>query len=157
MNRNTNEYLPAILNMVTGIGVFLISFLVEFRFPIPKGTAKFLGLFIVYAGIALVIWAAAYIKGAFLGEVEPRLDVLVRDGPYRFVRHPVYLGMTIALAGLTVALRSWLGLISVFLLFLPSEVNRAKLEEKALACKFGSEWDNYAAQRGFILPFLQKG
>jgi len=157
MNRNTNEYLPAILNVVTGIGVTLISFLVEFRFPMHKGTAKLLGLFIVYAGIALVIWAAMHIKGAFMGEVEPKLDVLVRDGPYRFVRHPVYLGMTIALAGLTVALRSWLGLIGVFLLFLPSEVYRAKLEEKALACKFGSEWEIYAAQTGFILPFIGKG
>lgn len=122
-----------------------------------KEMAKFLGLLIVYAGMALVIWAAVHIKKAFMGEVEPRLDVLVRDGPYRFVRHPVYLGMTIALAGLTVVLRSWLGLIGVFLLFLPSEVYRAKLEEKALAFKFGSELENYAAQTGFILPFIGKG
>lgn len=157
MNRTTNEYLPSILNVVTGMGVFYISFLEEFKFPIPKETAKFLGLLIVYAGMALVIWAAVHIKRAFWGEVEPRLDVLVRDGPYRFVRHPVYLGMTFALAGLTIALRSWLGLISVFLLFLPSEVYRAKLEEKALACKFGSEWENYVAQTGFISPFIGKG
>jgi protein-S-isoprenylcysteine O-methyltransferase Ste14 len=157
MNRNMNEYLPAILNIVTVVGVLLISFLVELRFPMPKGMAKFLGLFIVYAGMALVIWAAVHIKGALAGMVEPRLDVLVRDGPYRFVRHPVYLGMTIALVGTAVALRSWLGLIGVFLLFLPTEIYRARLEEKALARKFGSEWENYAAQTGFILPFIGKG
>lgn len=157
MNRNTNEYLPAILNGVTAVGVVLISFLVELRFPMPKEIAKPLGLFIVYAGMSLAVWAAIYIRGAILGEVEPRLDTLVRGGPYRFVRHPVYLGMTIAFLGLVVALRSYLGLISVFLLFLPSEIYRARLEEKALARKFGSEWENYAAQTGFILPFIGKG
>jgi protein-S-isoprenylcysteine O-methyltransferase Ste14 len=123
----------------------------------PKGTAKLLGLFIVYAGMAMVIWAAAHIKGALAGMVEPRLNVLVKDGPYKFVRHPVYLGMTIALVGATVALRSWPGLIGVFHLFLPSEIYRARLEEKALARKFRSEWENYAAQTGFILPFIGKG
>jgi protein-S-isoprenylcysteine O-methyltransferase Ste14 len=152
MNRNTNEYLPAILNVVTGVGVLLISFLVELRFPLPKEIAKPLGLLIVVAGMFLIVWAAIHIKEAFLGEVEPRLDILVQDGPYRFVCHPVYLGMTIALVGATVTLRSWPGMIGVFLLFLPSEIYRARLEEKALARKFGSEWENYAAQTGFILP-----
>ena len=156
INRNTNEYLPGILNVVT-LGVVLISFSVELRFQIPKETAKFLGLFIVCAGMALVIWAAVHIKRGIDGEVEPRLDVLVQDGPYRFVRHPVYLGITIALLGLVVVLRRWPGLISVFLLFLPREIYRERLEEKALARKFGSVWENYAAQTGFILPFIGKG
>ena len=157
INRNTNEYLPDILNVVTGVVVVLISFSVELRFQIPKGTAKFLGLFIMCTGMALFIWAAVHIKKGINGEVEPRLDVLVQDGPYRFVRHPVYLGITIALLGLVVVLRSWPGLISVFLLFLPSEIYRARLEEKALARKFGSVWENYATQTGFILPFIGKG
>ena len=99
MKRNMSEYLPAVLNVVTGAGVFLISFSVDLRFSMSKEMAKLLGMFIVVAGMSLVVWAATRIKGAFLGEVTPVLDVLVQDGPYRFVRHPVYLGMTIALAG----------------------------------------------------------
>jgi protein-S-isoprenylcysteine O-methyltransferase Ste14 len=152
MTRNANEFIPAILNGVSGIGIFLISFLVDWRFPMSKATAKPLGMLIVAAGMALVIWAAVHIKRAFLGEVEPRLEILVQNGPYRFIRHPVYLGMTIAIAGLTIALRSWLGLIGVFLLFLPSEIYRAKLEERALLHKFGGKWENYKARTGFILP-----
>lgn len=156
MNQNKNEFLPSILNVVTGIGVLLISFFVEIRVPISTEVAKCLGLFIVSVGIALVIWSAMYIKGAFLGEIEPKLDVLVQNGPYGFVRHPVYLGMTIAFTGIPIALRSWLGLIGVFLLFLPSEIYRAKLEEKALKSKFGSEWEDYTAQTGFFLPYVRK-
>ncbi|MCF6466071.1 methyltransferase family protein [Clostridium sp. Cult2] len=156
MNQNKNEFLPSILNVIAGIGVFIISFLVEIRVPISTEVAKFLGLFIVSVGITLVIWSAMHIKEAFFGEVEPKLDVLVKNGPYRFIRHPVYLGMTIAFTGLPIALRSWLGLIGVFFLFLPSEIYRAKLEEKALKSKFGSEWEDYTAQTGFMLPYVRK-
>ena len=73
----------------------------------------------------MVVWAAFHIRGAFLCEVKPRLDTLVQSGPYRYVRHPVYLGMTVALVGATIVMRSWPGLIAVFLLFLPSEIYRA--------------------------------
>jgi protein-S-isoprenylcysteine O-methyltransferase Ste14 len=147
-----NRYLPAILNIFSAIAVFLVSFLVDLRIPMSKGMAKVLGLIIVYAGMALVAWAAFYIKEAMAGVVEPRLEVLVKDGPYRFVRHPVYVGTAIALAGVTVVLRSWLGLLSVALLFLPTELHRAKLEEQALARKFGTEWEAYARQTNFFLP-----
>ena len=154
MKENTSEYLPAIFNLLAAACVFLFSFLIDFRFSLSRGIAKTIGMLLVGIGMSMVLYAALYIKGAFLGEVEPRLKVLVKDGPYRMVRHPVYLGMTIALAGIPVALRSWSGLIGVLVLFLPSEIYRAKLEEQALSKKFGSEWDNYAAQTGFILPLI---
>jgi protein-S-isoprenylcysteine O-methyltransferase Ste14 len=120
----------------------------------PKDIAKPLGLSIVLAGMSLVVCAATHIREAFLGEVEPRLEGLVESGPYRFVRHPVYLGMTIALTDVPISLLSWPGLIGVFLLFLPSEVYRARLEEKALLLKFGEKWKGYASRTGFILPFI---
>ncbi len=154
MGQSKSEFLPAILNVIAAIGVFLISFLLEIRIPIDKEVAKLLGIIIVFVGIALVIWSAMHIKGAFFGVVEPKLDVLIKSGPYRFVRHPVYFGMTIALTGLPIALRSLFGLIGVFLLFLPSEIYRAKIEEKALENKFDSEWEDYKAKTGFMLPYV---
>lgn len=156
MNRTIHEHLPAILNVIAGVVVLAFSFLIEFRMPLPKDLAKLLGLLLIGLGMALAIWASVYIKSAIMGEVEPRLKILVRQGPYRFVRHPVYLGMTIALIGATVVLRSWAGLIGVFVLFLPSVIYRAQLEDKALFRKFGDEWATYAAQTGFILPFIGK-
>jgi len=65
--------------------------------------------------------------------------------------------MTIALLGPAVALRSWLGSIAVLLWFLPSENYRAKLEEQALARRFGKEGEDYASQTGFVVPSIHKG
>jgi protein-S-isoprenylcysteine O-methyltransferase Ste14 len=145
MNKTKNEFLPSVLNVIAAIVVFLISFFVEIRISICPEVAKSLGIFIVFFGMALVLWSSMHIREAFLGVVEPRLDVLIKSGPYKFIRHPVYLGLTIALTGIPVAMRSYFGLIGVFILFLPSEIYRAKLEEKALKSKFGSIWEEYSA------------
>ena len=150
------NYLPAILNGLAAVGVLLLSFLVNLRLPIPASRAKLLGMLTLYAGMALVIWAAVHIKGAMSGMVQPVHDRLVKEGPYRYVRHPVYLGMTIALVGATVALRSWLGFMGVFVLFLPSVLYRARKEERALAHKFGGAWEAYVRQTGFLLPWSRR-
>jgi protein-S-isoprenylcysteine O-methyltransferase Ste14 len=156
MKRNSNGHLAILLNGGTGIVVIITSIFVDLRLPIPKALTKPLGIFFVFIGMALVGWAAFYIKEAISGEVEPRLELLVKEGPYRFVRHPVYLGMTIAFIGVAFAFRSVPGLIGVFVLLLPTEIYRAKLEEKALAQKFGAEWEKYSKQTGFILPIPKK-
>jgi protein-S-isoprenylcysteine O-methyltransferase Ste14 len=149
-----SEYLPSILNGVTGIGVILVRILVDLRFSLSPELTKPLGILVVILGMCLVLWSAWFLREVFLGEVEPRLEFLVQAGPYRFVRHPVYLGIALALTGITIATRSWLGLIGVLTLFLPSELYRARLEDKALSRKFGEQWEDYAARTGFLLPFL---
>ena len=155
MKQVNNEYVPAVVNGLTGIGVILISFLVELRLPMSIGIAKTSGFVLVYIGMALVVWAAVHIKSAIRGMVSPRLDELVKGGPYKFIRHPVYLGTTIALVGVALSLRSWPGLAATVFFFVPSELHRARLEEKALAEKFGEEWIEYAKKTSFFVPGLR--
>lgn len=142
--------------MIAVGGIVFISLAVKSRFSMPKEIARPLGILITFAGLSLSVWAILYIKGGILGIVKPRLNILVKDGPYKFIRHPFYLGMAIIFTGVTVTLRNWLGLAGVFILFLPCEIYRAQFEDKALFRKFGVEWRDYANQTGFFLPFLKK-
>lgn len=112
MNTKVHEYAPAVLNGIAGIGVLLISFLVDLRVPIPLSTAKIIGITVVYLGMALVVWAAFHIRGAIRGMVKPRISELIITGPYRFIRHPMYVGTTIALVGVTLSLLSWIGRVA---------------------------------------------
>jgi len=113
---------------------------------------KLVGKLIFIFGMLVFAWATAYLKGAFLGKVEPVSDAMITIGPYRFVRHPVYLGMIISTIGIVIMLRSLWGIIAVFLFFVPIVIYRAKLEEKAMARRFGKKYADYTKQTYCIFP-----
>jgi len=76
---------------------------------------------------------------------------LVVRGPYRWVRHPYYLGVLILLVGVIVATRSLPGLI----LFYPAvriTLTRARREEHNLALRYGDRYLEYRRRVAFLLP-----
>jgi protein-S-isoprenylcysteine O-methyltransferase Ste14 len=115
---------------------------------------KPLGFVVFAGGMLLFIVCVIYLKRAFLGDVEPVTDRLIATGPYRWVRHPLYLSMLLVTVGLAVALRSLLGLVIILFVFITAGLWRARLEEQALGRRFGQEWEDYAAKTFFILPLV---
>lgn len=83
------EYFPAILNVIAAGVVMIISFSGYFKFSIPWVNTKVLGIIIVYIGMGILVWASIYLKRAIAGMIHPRLDHLVKSGPYKYCRHPV--------------------------------------------------------------------
>lgn len=74
---------------------------------------------------------------------------LVVAGPYRFVRHPMYLGIVLAAAGALLVYRTWTTVFIV--LVLPGVVVKARHEDRLLAEELGGSFDTYRASvRGWI-------
>jgi len=147
---------PFLLHLSTLIGIILVSFLTEFHLPIAREVARPVGYGLVAAGFFFSLWAGLHIGKGIFGLVEPRRETLVTNGPYRIVRHPVYFGQTVALIGIAILMRNWLGLALIILVFIPSELYRASREEKALARRFGEEWEAHAERTPFFLPAFSK-
>ncbi len=150
------KYFSIVSNVISAVIVFLISFSNGFKIPDSTGNVKIAGIIIVYIGVGIFIWAAMYLKKAISGLISPRLEYIVTGGPFKYSRHPVYFGMMVAMFGVAISLRSWLGLVAVLLLFLPSEIHRARLEEKELSRKFGKDWIDYVNKTSFFLPQFKK-
>ena len=70
------------------------------------------GALLVAAGALLRSWAAAYLRSAVVHDSNTHADRLVSDGPFRYVRNPLYLGMSLMALGIALAL-SRLGLVVV--------------------------------------------
>ncbi len=147
--------LVSLLYVVSWFLVLIVAFLARIDSPVLRVAAKPLGALIFLCGMLLFAWAVACLGTGFLGDVEPVSGTLVTRGPYRFVRHPLYLGTVIGTIGLVIGLCSVLGMAAVLLLFVPATVYRARLEEEAMARKFGEEWDAYASKTGFMLPAVR--
>ncbi|UCF59951.1 MAG: isoprenylcysteine carboxylmethyltransferase family protein [Anaerolineaceae bacterium] len=146
------ENLVALCHALTGVAVMVISYYVKSDFLTPIDFLKPLGFAIFVLGMMFFTLSVASLRAAFLGNVEPVTETLITSGPYKYVRHPVYLGMVITVLGLSLGMKSLWGLICSILFFVPLGVYRAKLEEKAMAEAFGDEWNDYVGRTYFMFP-----
>jgi protein-S-isoprenylcysteine O-methyltransferase Ste14 len=112
-----------------------------------------LGAALVVAGVAIRVWAVLTLGRWFTTVVRVADDQeIVSDGPYRWVRHPSYLGLLVALAGLGLMLTNWGSLAVAVLLPLATLVWRIRVEEHALREGLGAAYGDYAAGRKRLLP-----
>lgn len=152
-NRFRIQSLPAIMTALAGLATLAASILFADSIPLSKHAARLVGLLVLYLGMALFAWAAFHLKDGIHGLVEPRSDRgVVNTGPYSVIRHPIYVAMFIALIGAAIVSRSIVGIASTLLVFLPAEIHRARLEERALADAFPELWKEHASRTGFFLP-----
>lgn len=78
---------------------------------------------------------------------------LVRTGPYRFVRHPIYTGLLLGFIGTAVARAEWRGVLAVALVFI-SLWRKLKLEERWMGETFGARYASYKREVRALVPFL---
>jgi protein-S-isoprenylcysteine O-methyltransferase Ste14 len=135
---------------------FLFNLLVCFLDPTEFIGTKAIGQVVFLFGLLLLLYVTYYLRRGFLGEVEPNLDHLVTDGPYRWSRHPLYLIFLTIMVGLGLMFGSPWGLVATLLLALPSVIYRARWEEEALAVRFGPEWQEYKEGAGFLVPRIKR-
>lgn len=116
-------------------------------FGFGDGAVAWLGWGVGVAGVLL--WIAA--MGA-LGKslaVLPGSDRLVAGGVYKYLRHPIYVGIFFTLLGIFIACGSRFGLVYLVVVVLPLNLVRARLEENALQEKFGESYADYKSKTFF--------
>jgi protein-S-isoprenylcysteine O-methyltransferase Ste14 len=123
----------------------------------PSDALSFaIGLAIAWAGIGLRWWSFRTLGRYFTFDVMTSSDQpVITSGPYRIVRHPSYLGLLLAFAGIGVATyANWLSLAALILLASLGLANRIRVEEAALSATLGEKYRAYAAGRKRIIPFV---
>jgi protein-S-isoprenylcysteine O-methyltransferase Ste14 len=110
------------------------------------------GLAVGLAGAALLIWASVLLGRFLLHEAAVREDhALVVSGPYRFVRHPVYMGYLALLFGSGLATLN-LCLLLLWPVSLLGILIQAASEEQLLRARFGHDYEHYANRTGRLVP-----
>jgi len=146
--------LVALSHALSGAAALIASVATKGQIDIPAQPVKAIGYAVFALGCLLFAYSLLFLRRAFAGNIDPVSEDLVTGGPYRVVRHPLYLAMLVICLGLAVGLRSWLGIAFTIIVFFPSAVYRARLEEVALEDKFGAAWKAYRDRTRFIVPFF---
>ncbi|HEY3901577.1 MAG TPA: isoprenylcysteine carboxylmethyltransferase family protein [Chthoniobacter sp.] len=100
-------------------------------------------------------WAAIAALGKFWSlHVEIRENhEFVQNGPFRFVRHPVYFSMILELLANGLLCSAWWMLLLIPVAFIPALILRLRLEEPALVEKFGDRYRDYQRGVPMLIPY----
>jgi protein-S-isoprenylcysteine O-methyltransferase Ste14 len=98
-----------------------------------------LGLVVALAGEAIRVWAA--------GHLEKSREV-TRSGPYRWTRHPLYVGSSVMAAGVVVAANSVVVAMIVAIYMAVTLTAAIRTEEAFLRQAFGDQYDRYQRREG---------
>jgi protein-S-isoprenylcysteine O-methyltransferase Ste14 len=101
------------------------------------------GFLAAWVGEAIRIWAA--------GHLDKGREV-TRSGPYRWMRHPLYVGSAVLALGVVIAARS-VAVAVVAVVYMGSTLTAAiRTEEAFLRRTFGDVYDRYSRSEGAPMP-----
>ncbi|MFW9814056.1 MAG: isoprenylcysteine carboxylmethyltransferase family protein [Candidatus Thorarchaeota archaeon] len=149
------KVITAIITIVGAIGIilYLISppWWTWTRFPFEE-VFQWTGVFIAIPPIFFLVWVHRHLDTQWSIALELQEDhKLITSGPYKSVRHPMYLGIFIYTLGLALVASD----ILVFIFFIFSiwvNYERIPDEEQMMIDEFGEEYLEYMKQTGKLLP-----
>jgi protein-S-isoprenylcysteine O-methyltransferase Ste14 len=112
------------------------------------------GLLVVLVGVAFSVWARLMLGDNWSNRVTVKENhTLVRGGPYRIVRHPIYSGILLGMLGSALqrgGIRCFAGvLICGFSFWLKTQA-----EERFMVQSFGEEYLQYRRKVKALAPFI---
>jgi protein-S-isoprenylcysteine O-methyltransferase Ste14 len=115
---------------------------------------RWAGLVLAILGMGLIFWSGIALGRLYSPEVTLQKEHhLITDGPYRYIRHPRYLGGMVQGIGLSLLFRSWIGIV-LTLVFVAIVLFRIKDEETLMSREFGLEWETYCRKSWRMVPFV---
>jgi protein-S-isoprenylcysteine O-methyltransferase Ste14 len=122
----------------------------------PNPFVAYAGLALTFSGLALASWARVRLGRFWSDKIVLKVDhQLVCDGPYAYVRHPIYSGVLLAIGGTALVVNQWRAVMA-FALLLTNYWIKARREDRLLGDRFGQQFRDHARKTGFLVPHFHK-
>ncbi len=165
LNQLAHE-VPGLLVVRAALGLVFYAALAIWLLGLPVGawsylplpiTARWIGVVSLLPTLLFFIWSFSSLGTSYRGGVGLyEAHELVTTGPYRLIRHPIYLAFTAIMLLVLLVSANWLLGLSGLLLVVSIAAARIPVEERELAERFGSAWDAYRSHTGRVLPSIYR-
>lgn len=114
------------------------------------------GVVFAACGVALRLWAVLQLRERYtrtlLIQGEHSIE---RGGPYRWLRHPGYLGSLLVLNGIALASGNWITLLASLIATLAAYTHRIKVEDEMLVAALGDSYAQYRREVRALIPSMR--
>jgi len=119
--------------------------------PLPA-LLRYIGTVTAIGSIAFVYWAHRTLRESYSAIMETSQNQkLVKEGPYRKIRHPIYTAHILLDIALILISENIL-LLLIFIISIPFTYKRMFNEEQMMIDRFGKEYEEYMQETGRLLP-----
>ena len=119
--------------------------------PLPIGL-RWAGVVLLVMGSLVLVWTFRSLGQNLTDTVVTReRHTLVVQGPYRWVRHPLYSSAALLITALSLIAANWFFLVAGVVL-LCVLIMRTRIEEENLVARFGDSYRAYMARTGRFVP-----
>jgi len=147
--------------LATSFMYFLVCLFIIFSFyssVAKKFIITIIGLIIFITAGLLRFWAVKTLGHQWSihltdGLKQKNNSFLIEGGPYKYIRHPIYLGIIFELIGIALVANAFYFIVFILFINTPLYIMRALYEEKISIIKFGNEFGIYRKQVSFMFPF----
>ena len=163
LRSNTTDKQGADNNSLLAIWVIIVAAVTaalftsaSFAMPISgNDNIRYAGLAVILIGVILRIIAVRTLGKFFTVDVTIRQGHrLVKNGMYKYFRHPSYTASLLSFIGFGLSLNNWYSLLILVFAVVVVFLMRIRIEEKALIAQFGDEYLQYKKEAWGLLPFI---
>jgi protein-S-isoprenylcysteine O-methyltransferase Ste14 len=138
---------------IWALGYVLIALAISWQFGwprLPGFPLPSLGVALALIPWILPVWAVAMFRraGTEIDPASPTNRALVVEGPYRYTRNPMYLGLVLVTLGIAIWLGAWPMFIVPVAVFATVNWVHIPFEEAKMRRQFGAAYDEYVARVG---------
>jgi protein-S-isoprenylcysteine O-methyltransferase Ste14 len=142
---------PVVLGMIMLLRPQWLPAALTYRFVPPEPELPALGTILVFLGLLFALWARAHLGRNWSGAVTVKKGhTLITSGPYRWVRHPIYSGVLLALFGTALAIGEARGFIATALILI-GFVIKLMVEEARMRETF-ADYADYCRHTARLIP-----
>jgi protein-S-isoprenylcysteine O-methyltransferase Ste14 len=117
-------------------------------------TSVFVGVAVALGALALQLWSLRAFPTVAVGHYVLPDQEIVTNGPYAYVRHPIYLLVIMIWASVAIGFASWVTALITIGYVIPAYVIYSRSEEKMMLEHLGSSYRAYCDSTGAFVPRL---